>query len=148
MSLYDEMRQQGMPTEPSNKTPAERMADKKARDDAERRRFYAERKALNERAAANFRAAENERERVAAQDAQVAHEQSLREALRQSYIAANGSEFGFTEQYPKLRAAHVERETLAAMNAPSPAMNAPSPGGTRERAQKTLDLMYGKRAAK
>jgi hypothetical protein len=124
-------------TEQRKKTPGELMAEQKVKDDAERKRFYAERKALNERAAANFRAAENERQRVQAQDAQVAHEQALREALRQSYIQANGAEFGFAEAFPKLREEYVRAQTLQNL--------APKPATTLDRAKKTLDLLYGKR---
>ncbi len=139
MSLYDDIRQQGMPKEPSTKTPGELRAARLAKEDAERQRFAAERKALNERAAANFRAAENERDSVQAQANQEAHEQALREALKASYIQANGSEFGFTEAWPRLRAAHVEAQTLANL--------APKPLTTKDVAERTLALHYGKRAA-
>lgn len=70
------------------------------------------RKALNEAAAANFQATQAEQQQAQTQADQEAHEQSLREALKAAYIAANGSESGFVDAYPRLRAAHVEAQTL------------------------------------
>jgi hypothetical protein len=124
------------PIERQGRLLAEEAKERKAQIDRILSAGDAERKALNERAAANFRAAENERQRVAAQDAQVAHEQALREALRQSYIQANGAEFGFAEAFPRLRAAHVEAQTLANL--------APKPATTKEIVERVLALRYGK----
>jgi hypothetical protein len=41
------------------------------------------------------------------------HEAKLRDKIRWSYVAANGSETGFADAYPALRAAHVQAQTLA-----------------------------------
>ena len=95
----------------------------------------AKRRALNERANANFQAAQAEQQQAQAQGEQDAHEKSLREALRSAYVEANGSEAGFGDAYPRLRAAHVEAQTLAHV--------APKPASTKQVAEKALRLRYG-----
>jgi hypothetical protein len=56
-----------------------------------------------------------EQARRNAQQAQIVaqHEAALRDKLKWSYVAANGSEAGFADAYPALRAAHVQAQTLA-----------------------------------
>ncbi len=96
-----------------------------------------ERSALVKRTAQNFEAtlAANEQRRVA--DDIAANETSLRAALKESYTKANGgSEFGFAESYPRLRAAHVEAETLANV--------APKPATPAQMAAKTLKTQYSR----
>ena len=95
----------------------------------------AKRKALNERATANFQATQAEQQQAQAQGEQAATEQSLREALKAAYIQANGNEAGFSDAYPRLRAAHVEAQTLANLT--------PKPATTLDRAKQTLKLLYG-----
>ena len=95
----------------------------------------AKRKALNEAAAANFQASQAAAQQAQTQAEQDAHEKSLREALRSAYVEANGSEAGFGDAYPRLRAAHVEAQTLAHV--------APKPASTKQVAEKALRLRYG-----
>jgi hypothetical protein len=96
-----------------------------------------ERSALVRRTAQNFEAtlAANEQKRVA--DTIAANENALREALKASYTKANGgSDFGFEDVYPRLRAAHVEAETLANV--------APKPATPAQMAAKTLKTQYSR----
>ncbi len=92
---------------------------------------------LNERAVKNLHANEAARQTEQTMTDQEKHEQALKASLKESYVKANGSEFGFAEAFPRLRAAHVEAQTLANL--------APKPATTKDVAERVLGLLYGKR---